>query len=314
MTYPMKMIRNLKFPGAFLASYPQQDQPIRFEQLISKSVSMILNLPYFCADDDDKRVQHRVTWLGSEKDGKKAPPGPDAVARCHGFNLLIEATRRTGATQWAHEFASALRHWEEYCNSESLDKHHTYVILVVTELHDDTISSVRAFPRRDFRLIPLKSRNVAGILETSSLAFTMRHCEFRELANEAHELVKSCSSKRQYARLLAAEITKWQRHVLSLEKCAFVGVLSYQAMERIEKSLVSESEIMLELHKKKRLKTYLKKLGEGLNPDIVHESLTANSLAIVRSRTFADECLFERVPVRDFESRLARICQALVMA
>jgi hypothetical protein len=280
-----------------------------FEKVVAEALSRILYLPFHTSESDNPRIPYRVTWKGSITPLSKADSGvPDAIAYCYGFYLIIEATRKTGSNQWTQEFAQSIRHCEDFCTQNNIQRKDIFVLMICNELHRDTYRSIKSNPRQEYRVAPIAVPHLARILQTSILSFTLRHLEFRELLSRICKCIKDSSSVEHFSKSAETSVTDWQRDVLKLEKRAFIGVKSYEAMRKIGRNAIAVSEILQRLQKHPFVMQYLNIVGEKLTADEVEESLVQQSLAHYLISTIRDdEPLFEPVPSVDFARRGIRL-------
>lgn len=303
------ILKHLKRLDEYLQQFRYR-QSIYFENMIGMAFSRALYLPFYTNDEDDETIEHRVVWEGSNRGGvlSRAPQGrPDVIAYCYGFYLIIEATQKTGAKQWTDEFAQAVRHSNNFVRVNSLDPNAVYIVLVTPELHEDTYCSMRHHPPRECKFVPLETDTIISILKTAILAFTMKHLELRTLFNKIPQLLASSSSLEDFRSTLNEELKTWQREVLRHEKRAFIGVKSYEAMQRIPRAVVAVSEILESLWRHPFVGQYLKIIGEELSANEIERILVEESLGYRAGRTIQDEPLFECVPCTDFKGRGLRL-------
>ncbi len=313
MTTSRTTLKNFKKLDQYLAQFHQSQQSTYFEKLITEAFSHILYLPFYTSDNDDTNIPHRVTWRGNINPPISRAPegGPDAIAYCHGFCLTIEATLKTGANQWSQEFAQSIRHCEDFCSQSQIDPRDAFALLICNKMHRDTYRSIKGNPREEYKLIPIEVSEVSRILETSILAFTMRHLELRRLLNQISEHIRDSSSFDDFQKAVDSLITSWQREVLQVEKSAVIGVKSYDAMRRINRTHIGVSEIFQILQTNKTINKYFKVIGDKLSFDIIEESLIQQSLASQLSPTYEGEKLFSPVPFADFRERELRLIKAV---
>ncbi|TKJ38466.1 hypothetical protein CEE36_10700 [candidate division TA06 bacterium B3_TA06] len=295
---------------------PFTDKATHFEKLIAEAFSCILNLPFYSLDDDNTKRTYRVTWQGKSSSMTQAPPGPDTIAYCYNFHLLIEATRLKGAGQWKQEFSSAIRHCEDFCKQPDVQHEDVFVILVCDyPLHQDmyrSVRSVRSGPDRKYKLIPMETETVIRMLETSLLAFTMKHLEVRKLLPKILNAVKETSSLQDFKREVDVQLNVWQKDVLKHEKTAFTGIKSYEILITSKRKEVTLSEIFNALQKHPAVQKYFDVIGSNfLNPDLVENSLVPQGLASCVSYTIDDEPRLIAAPLPDFKNRYDRLVREL---
>jgi hypothetical protein len=252
-----------------------------------------------------------VTWLGSDSTSRRAAPGPDAIVRAYNFHVLIEATMRRGASQWGQEFAPSLRHCEDYINANDLNNRDVYTVLLVKRPHRDVLQSVMNYPNKDYKLIVLDVPSVAKILETSILAFTIKHVDIRELFERL--ITCSCEAYSQRDLLMGSRqtISRWQRRVLKKEKNYFVGLKSYETIKRIGRNIVGASEILKHLYRHPFVGQYFNLIDGRISMDEIEQSLVSNSLATIQSVTYDGEKFFEPIPSVDFKNSKLRLIGAV---
>lgn len=297
------VLGQLKDIDSYLAHFTPKESTY-FEKLIAEVLSRALHLPFYSLDNENTNKTYRLTWQGSIGSITPAPPGADAIAYCYSYYLLIEATRRTGANQWKLEVVQAIRHCEDFCRQNRIDPKDVFVVLVCKELHIDTYRSIRRNPDTEYKLIPMGIPEVIKILETSILAFTMRHLRVRKLFASILKAVRETSSLTDFQSTLGVVVSDWQKDVLREEKIAFTGVRSYELIRTIRRREVALSEILTELQKHPTVKKYFDIIGANfLSGDLVEDSLVQTGYASCVGFTFDEEPLFLPVPWIDFKVR-----------
>ncbi len=302
------ILKNLKNIDNYLIKFGQK-KPTYFELLIAEACSNIFHLPLYTIDNDDSSITNRVTWQGNNKNISKAPSGkPDAIIYCYNFCLIIESTLKTGVNQWTQEFAQSIRHCEDFCNNNDINPKDVFVLLICAKLYKDTYRSIKANLRQEYKIVPIEVYHLAKILQTSILAFTLRHVELRKLFNKILDCISNSSSINDFSLSMDTSIKTWQKDVLKLEKDSFIGLKSYEAMEKFERKHVGVSEILKKLQELQVVKQYLNIIGDKINSSMIEESLINQSLAYKLIKTIIeDEVLFEPVPSMDFKVRSLRI-------
>lgn len=311
MAAPRTILRNLRHHSQYLGQFPHYEQSAHFEHLIAQVFACLLYLPLYTSDNDDANVSHRVTWLGSIESIATAPPGPDAVAYAYEYCMLIEATLKRGTTQWAQEFAPCIRHYEDFVEQEELNQEDTYLILIAPEFHPDTYRSIRQKDIEGFNFVLLEISALVKILDTSILAFTIRHLDLRDLCHALQECCKHSSTIEDFLRRSDDSISRWQEEVLELEKTVFLGVKSYEAMRKIGRKSVGVSEIFQKLRWHPTVKHYIRIMGGRLTSHEIEESLLSESLGYQAGRTYDGELLFCPVPLIEFQSRAGRLVRTV---
>lgn len=143
------VLSHLRNYNSYLRHFPSDEQSIYFEHLISEAFGHVLNLPFYTISSDDTTKSYRVTWMGDINPITRAPPGPDAIARCHGFHLTLEPTLRTGARQWRLEFSSAIGHCENFVDTEGLEPRDVFCIIICSRLSPGTYISIKSNPSKN---------------------------------------------------------------------------------------------------------------------------------------------------------------------
>jgi hypothetical protein len=307
----LKHLRNIeKYLGQFRYS-----ESVHFENIIGLALSKALYLPFYTRENDDENVLHKVVWQGSDQSGSlvKAPAGKsDIIAYCYSFFLVVEVTRKTGSGQWTDEFAQAVRHCSDFVRTNGIEPNKVYIILITTKLHKDTYFSLRNYPGRKYRFVPIETDVLIRILQTAIMALTIRHFELRTILNKIPECLKNSSSLSNFRIILNEELENWQKQVLRREKRAFIGIKSYEAMRRNPRTAVAVSEILQKLLRHPFVGQYLKILEEELNPSEIEKALIEESLCCCAGKTIqTDEFLFECVPCTDFKGRGLRFINAI---
>lgn len=312
---PRTIWQRLKDHTGYLSGYHQMYRSAIFEELISQSFSSLLYLPFFDSDTDDPSISHKVTWNGSRDSLTKAPGGPDGIALSHGFSVVIEATLKSGTTQWSQEFAASLRHAENVSNNFDVEATSLFTILVTQNIHRDTYHSAKnSNETNPYKILPLELTALGTFVETAFLAFTLRHIEVRELFMNLLGILSSSSGLRDFRERSEKYAAEWQRKVLQLEKPTIIAVKSYEAMLKFRRDHVGTSEILRSLKRHPTIKWYFARVGEGINPEMISKSLLQESLGALEVKLRSGEHIFSPVPLLDFKSRCKRRLQAVEAA
>lgn len=313
MASPRVVLSNLRSLDRYLSGYHGVGRSTRFEQIVAEAFSHTVRLPFYTSATDIATTPHRVTWLGTIHSLHKAPPGgADAIARCFGFHCIIEATLTTGATQYQREFAQSIRHCEDYCTQNNVQHDDAFILFVCREISQDTYRSLRSHPQQEYRFVPIEVSDLAKILQTSILAFTMRHLELRGLFVDIHNSLRNSSTRADFRRSIMNHTKQWQKNVLSLEKSVFVGFRSYQAMQTFEsRRHIGVGEILRKLQKHPIIGQYFNIIGDKISTEMIEDSSICHSFACKLASTFDGEVILEPVPGIDFRQRLQRLVHAV---
>jgi hypothetical protein len=106
-------------------------------------------------------------------------------------------------------------------------------------------------------------------------------------------------------------MAQWQKDVLRLEKTVFVGVKSYEAMQKIGRQHIGATEILQKLQKHPVVNRYFKLIGDKVGADAIADALVTHSFAARLGTTYEDEQLFQPVPSVDFKHRGLRLIRAV---
>jgi hypothetical protein len=305
------ILSRLKSLQEYLNTCPRNKKSAYFEMIITEAFSHILYLPFFSSDNNEIKIPHHVFWRGSKIRMSNAPGGgADTIAYCYNYYLLIETTRDISSDQWRRELSQATRHYSNFRNNKSPTD--IYVILVCTKLHHDTWRSIRINPDRECRIIPIELPTIITMLETSILAFTLRHLEIRELLNKIRDIsLKSLPTIDDFHKEITIEINNWQKNVLNMEKIVFTAVKSYEAMRKIGRNYVGVSEILIRLKKHPIVQCYFNKMGYTLDYSLIEESLIYQGLACCVGAIPDGEKLFSPVPLIDLIKRNERFIKTV---
>ena len=290
----------------YLRSFPQNQHSIYFEDLISEAVARLLFLDYYNHNNDAPSVIHKVVWNGTITPPQGAPSGSDAIACCYGFHLLIEPTMKTGANQMTQEFAPALRHCTQYCRQHNLTQNEVFSVLICPDIYIDTYNSIKHNHPNNFFVVPITVSHLEKILQTTILAFTIRHIEIKRLLLKISENLVYSTSLDNYIERVNTQINNWQAEILKIEKNHFIAVKSYEAIKKIGGNVVGMSQIIKLLYRHPIVNQYCNIIEEKITPNIIENSLTELKLACSSKTYTNNETFFEPVPFRDFESRNLR--------
>lgn len=305
------LLSRLKNMRDYLDQYPQSHHSARFEELICQSFAVSLHLPFYNVDNDDTSVENRVVWFGRDNPISKSPHGSDGVAYSHNFCIVIEATMKTGTNQWSQEFHRCLQHAKDVANDTGLDEKDVYVAFIVTKIHNNTYNSVRSHNQRGNPKIAVKLvDNLIVALETSYLAYTMKHVELRALMHELISCLSNSQNTSDYEDRSKNCVNNWQKDVLGMEKNTFLAIRSYRAMIKDPAEQLAMSEIYTRLSRDTVIRCYFNKIFMGgffdLDPYEIPKCLEQESLGSIIGKHYTGEPILCPVPFLDFQSRCQR--------
>ena len=283
-------------------------QPAYLERLVSMALSYILRIGDYSADDATKIANPPyVIWNGSEKEMEKAREGQDITVYGHDLVLCVEATRRTGAGQWSKEFAPAIRHCKELCGKGNFEPSKTMILFVCTEVADDTFRSIKSCGNPGYRFVPIRTKDLARVVEIASLTLTLRQMDFMILLDNIREGLQGCESIDDFNTCLDDIIDDWKTEVMKGEMHAFLGVNSYVAMNDIRNAAVAASEIYAVLIQNKEVERYLNLIGCKLDHEKIKNGLILNGFAHFTRIPLSDEYMFRPAHRFDFRDRQMRL-------
>lgn len=312
MSTSRTILQQLKNLPTYLQQFNQQQWSSAFEHLTSEAVSRILHIPYHDATASGQSNAARVVWHGDSKTITKAPPGgPDAEAYCHGYHIVIEATMNTGTKQWTREFASAIRHTDDFVKKCRCDKSSVFTLLICTKLHPDTYNSIFASNGLKYTFLPLTTAHVGRILETSMLAFSVRHFDIRGLLHGIAECISRSPSVDRYSDSLEGCLDEWQKKILQQEQVSFIAANSYKTIRKMGRWNVGSIEILSRLRKNTVVGKYMNIVGVPLDVNLVKKSITESGLGNSYKLIGTGEDMFEIVTANDFRERQFRMVDAI---
>lgn len=103
----------------------------------------------------------------------------------------------------------------------------------------------------------------------------------------------------------------WKANILRQEIIAFVGVKSYEAMQRIGRKFIGTSEILYRLQKNRIVRQYLNIAHEKIDSDMVRMGLLLGGLACRGTPSSDGEEFYESVSVADFTEREKKLIEAV---
>jgi hypothetical protein len=288
---------------------PDQSKAAYFEKLIAKTISEIYSIQFFSSRNDDPSVKYRLIWNGDDCHQLHVSPegGADAIARCHNYFLIIEATLKGGANQWTQEYGSSIRHLDAFIQQEGCDCNQAYVLLVTPKISTDTYESIKSHPRGECKFIPIELASLHEILATSITVFTMKHLEIRRLLVDIPQIIRNSGDLDEYRILLQNHIIEWKKELFRREANTIIGLKSYEAMKKMNRKQVGESEILQELEKSDDVKQYLAVIGKQITPTLIEESLVTQSLTAGITKTWDGEKFFHPIPYIEYKHRACNI-------
>ncbi|MFC1618758.1 AlwI family type II restriction endonuclease [Candidatus Neomarinimicrobiota bacterium] len=308
----MTIYQRLRSYNQYLANYPINHRSTHFEELICQGFASSFRIPFFDIDTDDTNNNYRMTWMGSANSASRAPGGPDGIGRAHEFTILVEATLKTGTRQWSQEFAQCINHAQDYANNNSIDLADLYILLVITNLHNDTYQAIQSYSAHsDLKFVLIEIDTLRITVETSLLACTIRHLEMRCLFEKCISCLSESNSIQNYRARIQNLGEEWQKDVLNLEKNVMLSIKSYEAMLKEQGDHIGVSQIFLRLARHPYVRWYLGKIDCSLNDQIISKSLRIESLGAVVGKLPQGEEIFCPVPLIEFKNRCQRRLQAV---
>lgn len=311
----IRLIPVLRTNETYLQQFHIGQRSHHFESICAISFARLLSLPFFDSVSDDGNIKYRVSWNGTFNPMQKAPSGPDGVVRCHGFDILLEITRKTGTLQWSQEYTNAIRHWNDYCSANGAHGRDVYVALVCTNIHSSTYQAIISRPNRDFKMIPIEMGTLTSIMTTSRLAMLMPHGEIQRLLVNIHKAACDLRDLRSFRVEAAAIVKEWEKDVLRTERQAFLGIQSYKAMRRRGHGHIGTSDLYKSLLKNPTVNQYFHHLGckfSDSDPEEFGEILVNHGFASKLASLRHGETLLQPVPIDDYKSRCSRLINAVV--
>jgi len=301
--------RELDHLAVYFVAHPQQPKAAYFECKIAQVLSQILHLPFFTSSTDDPLTRFKVVWNGNLNPFRKAPGSDaDCFAQCCGFNLVVEMTLRTGAQQWSQEGAQLTRHTNAVTLNRNWQPGDTYTLFVTQTIHPDTFFHLHTSPNNKIALFGIDS--FLKSLRPSTLAFSVRNLEFKDLMGQLIDSLESCPDLQSYNQNVNLIISNWEKRILEAERTVYIGLKAYRAMKDIGRRFIGEGEVFRKLLKHPFVKQYLNIINQDLAPYVITESLLKEGLA-VRKRICMDSILF-RVPPEDFQKREQMILEKVL--
>lgn len=308
---PNEILGHLKKPDEYLKQFTECLQSAYFEKLVAEAISCILTLPFFSLDNEDKNVQHRVTWQSTTKEMTPAKNKPDAIAYAYGFYVLIEASQKEGPKQLTQELEPVIRHYERLCSKPGIERSAVYVLMVYTALREDTFECIKSYALTGHVLILVELPMIIKLLETTQLVFPFKHLMLRRLFTGIFKTIKDASTLNDFREQVEDVFLGWRKLVYAGEKEAFTAVKSYEAMRRIGELKISLDDIVDKLDEDPLIKEYFKTIRTSLTVKVIKECLLHQGLAYEPTSTFDGEEIVSPVPCPDFKGRGLRIIKTV---
>jgi len=161
----------------------------------------------------------------------------------------------------------------------------------------------------------MKVSHLATVLETSILAPTLNHSQFRQLLNEFVQCSRNSESLKEFESSANDRVSIWQTNVLQTEDLAFLGIRSYKAMRRIGSTHIGIGEIAHCVRRDPVVRRYHKlgeiDLGREKLPEKLEDSLLKQGLGCHLGRTVGGERLIGPVSMEEIRRRNDRMADAL---
>lgn len=253
----LEKIRHLE---EFLNPIAQPDKKSAVaEFLISQAISYMFHLELYNSKTDVKTVKHKVVWNGyMEKDKVSCGPntGADTNVYARDFDVLVEVTRRDEANQWKLEFASGLRHMEQYITQTGKPREQIHLFLVVPKIHIDTYNSVRQKQIEGQNILPLTFIDITRIAEVCNITIGLRHVDLSNLFDSLARAIVKNEKLDIYEKIANEIIDKWRKAFLQNDKLVFLGIKGYKVFREKGQDMMTASDILTELNTLDDVKLY----------------------------------------------------------
>ncbi|MFX1521179.1 MAG: hypothetical protein ACFFCD_14800, partial [Promethearchaeota archaeon] len=92
--------------------------------------------------------------------------------------------------------------------SPKINPDDVYILLIVKSLHEDTFISIKSSITSNYNFVPIELSGLVTILETSLLAFSLRHSEVIKLFNKIKKINRS-NSKDDFIVYIENTVIRW---------------------------------------------------------------------------------------------------------
>lgn len=308
---PNEILGHLTDIDGYLEQFKECLRSAYFEKFVAEAISCILNLPFFSLDNEDKSVQHRVTWQSKVKEMTPAKNKSDAIAYAYGFYLLIEASQKEGPKQLTQELEPIIRHYESLCSQPEIERKDVYVLMVYTGLREDTFECIKSYASTGHVLILLELPIITKLLEITQLVFPFKHLMLRRLFTGILKTIKDAYTLNDFREQVEDVFLDWRKLVFAGEREAFIAVKSYEAMKRIGELKISLDDIIDRLEEDPLIKEYFKTIRTSLTVKVIKDCLLHQGLAYEPTSTFEGEEIVSPVPCPDYKGRGLRIIKTV---
>jgi len=184
--------------------------------------------------------------------------------------------------------------------------------LLATKIHKDTYNSVRMHNSgSDIKVVLVELENLCTAVETSFLAFTIRHLEVRNLLLDLLDCLSAGSNLENFRDRSKRTTEEWQKKVLKREMNVAVAVRSYAAMRKLRHDPVGVSDVLMCLSRERMMRRYFARSEATLDAQTIINGLLRESLGVlIRLPTTGEEMLCP-VSLIEFKNRCARRMQAV---
>jgi hypothetical protein len=307
----LEKIRNLE---VFLSPIPQQDRKSAVaEFLISEAVSYMFHLEFYNSKTDRASVEHKVVWNGYfEKNDAYcgSNTGADTNVYAREFDVLVEVTRRDEANQWKLEFASGLRHMEQYIAKTVKPRDQVHLFLVAPKIHVDTYNSIRQKQIEGQNILPLTFIDIAHIAEVCNITIGLRHVDLSNLFDSLGRAIQKNETLDSYEKVANDIIGKWRKTFLQNDKLAFLGIKGYKVFREKGQDMMTASDILTELNTLEDVKLYSVITEDAPKRDDVRNGMLTFGFAY-ESGYIGRDTILSVASESDIEKRMSEILESI---
>jgi hypothetical protein len=249
---------------SYIAKYPTTDQKSAgIELLITQAISYMFHLPFFTSVTDDATIKQKVVWNGK---GDAAPVlahgnGADANVFARHYDILLEVTQRTTANQWKFEFATSLRHLEDYVKKSPRSPDDIYLYLIAPEITKDTYNSVQQRVSDGDNILLLTFDELAKLVEVCHLTIGLRHIDLANLMEILSRFIID-NDYETYKIKHSQVLSEWRANFLKNDRLVFLGIKGYKVFMEKKLPMMMASDILTELLTLDEVKLYFNIVGQ----------------------------------------------------
>jgi len=276
------------------------------EILISRIFSKILNLPFFDNSNNDLTILNKVVWYGTLSPRVCSKGTCDTKIYGHGFNAVMEVTRRKGKSQWDYEGVQISDNLDNNIAQEGWNKKHTYGLLIVPNIYKYTFDNLNYVVNINKKIIILDYNILYTLLNINDMVFTLKNGDIIFLFEEIFKAFNDSSTVEEYIKEVDAVINKWKKTIIYNDLTKKIAIDTILIMKERMISYVFISELTEKLYNDFSIKHSVEELKIPFDQELIINCINMYGVGYHKPNYFHDDEI-QGTTFPDYENILNKI-------